>query len=212
MPNYGADGFCLRCNTKGDRHHVISPTPEVERMAERLADRLAPLCKTKGRMLGVMLADGEWVVSLSSIASLEEEFVNAVLELGPMMSPIAHDWSTVPVRTLGGHDIRDLLKTPAGGTTWQAIFKVHEPAPNPREPKPRHTLPLAGGPGCVCAAPKLVSYLTQDAGAASLPPKQIAMLELWCGKSEGSWTHKLPAPSCSKCQRILPTLMCRSPH
>jgi hypothetical protein len=163
-------------------------------------------------MLGVLLADGEWIVTLSSIAAREYDFVQAVLAFDPAMSPIAHDWSTVPKRSLGGHDLTAFLEPQTPAAPQKAFFKVHEPTPPGATRTSRlKGLPLAGGPGCFCAAPKLISYLTQDAGSSLLPPKSIAMLELWCGKSENDWSHAKFAPSCGKCRRILPTLACRAP-
>lgn len=201
---YGWETSCLRCGGTNDRDHVISSTPEVEAKALALADHLAPLCQDRGRMLGVMEADGEWIVCLSGSASIFQEFVNAVLAFDPHMSPIAHSWVTVPKRTLGGHDIQKLLRPEGKGVTWERGLMVQETGPT------RVSLPIAGGEGCWCAAPKIISYLTQDVGAQLLPPKEMALIELWCGKAVGERRHKQLAASCDNCRRILPTLMCRS--
>ncbi|MGQ0649676.1 MAG: hypothetical protein ACT4P7_19150 [Gemmatimonadaceae bacterium] len=183
----------------------------MEQVGVELANHLRPLCTSKGRMLGVFLADGEWIVTLSSVAAVSQEFVNAVLDFDPAMSPIAHDWSTVPRRSLGGHDLTSWLHPPTKGAPINVFFKVSEPQPPPAQGRKfRHTLPLAGGEGCYCAAPKLISYLTQDAGAALLPPASVAMIELWCGKAQGNWSHGHLARSCEECKRILPTLACRA--
>lgn len=212
MTRYAGDTACLRCGTTGDSHHVIQSTHEVERIGRALADHLRPLCTGKGRMLGLLIADSEWVVTLSSIAPVSQEFVLAVDDFAPNMSPITHDWSTVPKRSLGGHDLSAFLQPTSPTTPLKAFFKVVEPLPAGPGPAPsRRTLPLAGGPGCFCAAPKLFSYLTQDAGAASLPPQNLTMIELWCGKSENQWEHGKLAPSCGNCSRILPTLACQAP-
>ena len=211
MTTYAGDTACLRCGTTGDIHHIIQSTPEVERIGRALADHLRPLCKTKGRMLGVLIADSEWIVTLSSVAAVSQDFVNAVDDFAPGLSPIAHDWSTVPKRSLGGHDLTSFLQTPSPTSPLKAFFKVAEPPPRALgTTAPRETLPLAGGPGCFCAAPKLISYLTQDVGAATLPPRHLAMIELWCGASQGKWEHGAFAVSCGNCSRILPTLACRA--
>jgi hypothetical protein len=211
MVEYGKGWPCVRCNRKDDEAHTIGSTDDVERVAFELADRLAPVCQDRGRMLGVMYADGEWIVTLSHVAAVEYEFVHTVMKMGGRMSPIAHDWSTVPRRSLGGHDIRHLLSTERRAGTWNAYFEVKGPDGAARPEG------IAGGPGCVCAAPKLVSYLTQDAGAHLLPPREVAMVELWCGATrtdrQGNATrrHKEIAVSCSNCRKILPTLFCRAP-
>lgn len=164
-------------------------------------------------MLGVMLADGEWIVSLSNVAAVSQDFVSAVLDFDPAMSPIAHDWSTVPARSLGGHDLRALFVPSMPNDSGRAWFQVKEsePAKSPRRGR-RFALPLAGGPDCICAAPKLISYLTQDAGAELLPPKSLAMVELWCGADYFARRHRQLALSCDNCRRILPTLACRAAH
>lgn len=202
--DYGWETRCLRCGGANDSHHKVSSTPEVERYALRLADHLEPLCRDRGRMLGVMQADGEWIVCLSHVASVDQDFIAACEEFDASISAIAHDWSTVPRRTLGGHDITKLLQPAAKGVTWTEMVKV---TAGPRN----RALPLAGGPGCVCAAPKLVSYLTQDAGAEHLPPSSLNMIELWCGAPTRIRRHKQFAASCENCRWILPTLMCRNP-
>lgn len=212
MTAYAGDTACLRCRTTGDHHHVISSTPEVERVGRALADHLRPLCTTKGRMLGLLFADSEWVVTLSSVAAVSQDFVNAVDDFAPGLSAIAHDWSTVPKRSLGGHDLSAYLHPPTPTSPLKAFFKVSEAtAPGSGTKGNRLSLPLAGGPGCLCAAPKLFSYLTQDAGASLLPPHHLTMIELWCGASQGQWEHGAHAVSCGNCRRILPTLACRSP-
>jgi hypothetical protein len=213
MTAYAGDTACLRCGTTGDAHHVILSTPEVERVGRALADHLRPLCTTKGRMLGLLFADGDWVVTLSSVAAVSQDFVEAVMDFAPGLSPIAHDWSTVPKRSLGGHDLSAWLQPPTASSPLKAFVKVVEPqATGTGAQGSRRSLPLAGGPGCLCAAPKLFSYLTQDAGAAHLPPAQLTMIELWCGASQGSWVHGAFAVSCGNCSRILPTLACRAPR
>lgn len=164
-------------------------------------------------MLGLLIADSEWVVTLSSVAAVSQAFVNAVDDFAPGLCPIAHDWSTVPKRSLGGHSLSSFLQAPSSTTPLKAFFKVTEPPPKVLgATAPRNTLPLAGGPGCFCAAPKLFSYLTQDAGAATLPPRHLTMIELWCGASQGKWEHGAFAVSCGNCSRILPTLACRAPQ
>ena len=70
---------------------------------------------------------------------------------------------------------------------------------------------IAGGVSCVCAAPKIISYLTQDAGRHRLPPHNVAMVEVWCGKTNGDHRHGEVRPSCPNCSRLLPTLLCRVP-
>ncbi len=216
---YAWERPCLRCGGQNDAHHKVESDAEVERVANELAELLQPVCAKQGRMLGVMRADGEWIVSLSSVASVSQDFVNIVLDYNATMSPIAHDWSTVPVRSLGGHDIRSLLvtresKKPAKKTSGKtstpaptplnSLFKVHADDPSLKP------LPIAGGPGCFCAAPKLVSYLTQDSGSQLLPPGRINMIELWCGAASATRKHREVATSCLKCANILPTLMCRA--
>lgn len=49
---------CHRCGGLNDLHHKVSSTPEVEARANEIADLVEPLCRTRGRMLGVMQADG----------------------------------------------------------------------------------------------------------------------------------------------------------
>ena len=212
MAAYACECPCLRCRTIGGPHHTIDSTGDLERTAAELADHLEPVCRERGRMLGIMVADGEWIVSLSSVASVSQEFVKAVLDFDPDMSPIAHDWSTVPKRSLGGHDLSAWLLPPSPTAPLKGFFKVLEPtAASTGTVAARSTLPLAGGPGCLCAAPKLISYLTQDAGAALLPPKSVALIELWCGADYYSRKHGQVAVSCQNCRRILPTLACRAP-
>lgn len=202
--NYAWESRCVRCGGCDDPDHTVSSTPEVERFALELADRLEPLCRDRGRMLGVMKADGEWIVCLSHVASVQWEFIRECEDFDPSISAIAHDWSTVPTRSLGGHDLRALLVPAARGVTWKDMVNVKSSDPRQRP------LPIAGGAACVCAAPKLVSYLTQDAGADRLPPNSIAMIELWCGAATRTRRHKQFAASCENCRWILPTLMCRS--
>jgi hypothetical protein len=152
------------------------------------------------------------VVTLSSVAAVSQDFVLAVDDFAPGMVALAHDWSTVPKRSLGGHDLSAYLKPPTPSTPLKAFFKVTEvTGSGPGGQRAATSLPLAGGPGCFCAAPKLLSYLTQDAGAASLPPQQLTMIVLWCGLAQGQWTHGALAASCTNCSRILPTLACRAP-
>lgn len=202
---YAWESSCLLCGHGNDALHTVSATPEVREFALALADHLEPICADRGRMLGVMKVDHEWIVCLSSVASVQWEFVRECLAFDASIAPIAHDWSTVPTRSLGGRSITHLLKPVANGATWADGARVR-PA-NRRQKR----LPIAGGRGCICAAPKLVSYLTQDAGATNLPPRDIAMIELWCGATLGRRTHRQLAASCENCRGILPTLMCRVP-
>jgi hypothetical protein len=212
MTSYAGDTACLRCGTTADRFHLITSTPEVERVGRALADHLRPLCTAKGRMLGLLFADSEWVVTLSSVAAVSLDFVEAVDDFAPGISAIAHDWSTVPKRSLGGHDLSAYLHPPTPESPLNVCFKVTEAAVGTAPAKgSRSKLPVAGGPSCFCAAPKLFSYLTQDAGAATLPPHHITMIELWCGAAQGQWDHGRLAVSCGNCSRILPTLACRAP-
>lgn len=210
MMRYGNGWPCVRCNQKDDGAHTLSSTEAVEQFAQELADALAPICRDRGRMLGVMYADGEWIVTLSHIAAVQYDFVRIATQMGPRVSPIAHDWSTVPRRSLGGHDISGFLSTERRNGTWKAYFEVRSANGAPRPEG------IAGGPHCVCAAPKLISYLTQDAGAHLLPPSEAAMVELWCGADHRDRTgtvarrHGEIAVSCSNCRKILPTLLCRS--
>jgi hypothetical protein len=205
--DYGSAGECARCNRKGVGH-TVSSNPKVEAMAMTIAQQLEPICRTRGRMLGVMYADGEWIITLSHVAAVQQEFVQIVLGIEGRMSPIAHDWSTIPKRSMGGHDISGLLTPTFKRDAWQSYFSVYDGAGKLREA-------IAGGPACVCAAPKLISYLTQDAGASRLPPREFSMVELWCGASlvdsKGgiARSHKQIAKSCSNCERVLPTLLCR---
>lgn len=195
-----ADRFpCHLCGGCNDLNHRVSSTPEVEARAYEIADLVEPLCRSRSRMLGVMTADDQWIVCLSGGASVAWPFIRTMLDYDPSIAAIAHDWSTVPKRSLGGHDISHLLVplSPSGQL--------------------RHFLRkkgggVAGGPGCWCAAPKLVSYLTQDAGSARLScSSKVALFELWCGKSTSKRHHRQPATSCANCRLILPTLMCRNP-
>jgi hypothetical protein len=149
-------------------------------------------------MLGVMTAGDEWIVCLSGGASVAWEFIRTMLNYDPTVAAIAHDWSTVPKRSLGGYDISKLIVPLAPSGQWRHYLREAGGG-------------VAGGPGCWCAAPKLVSYLTQDAGSASLPPAKLALFELWCGKATSNRKHRQPAESCPNCRLILPTLMCRSP-
>ena len=148
-------------------------------------------------MLGVMQADGRWIVCLSGGASVRWPFIRLMRDYDSSIAAIAHDWATVPKRSLGGHDIAHLL-VPPGPNGRRRFLR-------------RRGGGVAGGPGCWCAAPKLVSYLTQDAGSARLPPSRLALFELWCGKSTNRRHHRQPAESCANCRLILPTLMCRNP-
>lgn len=212
MTSYAGDTACLRCGTTGDHHHLITSTPEVERVGRALADHLQPLCTSKGRMLGLLFADSEWIVTLSSVAAVAQDFVTAVDDFAPGIVAVAHDWSTVPTRSLGGHDLTPYLHPMTPGTPMKAFFKVTQAAERGAQPRGARTaLPLAGGPGCLCAAPKLFSYLAQDAGVDDLPPDHLTMIELWCGASQGAWVHGALAVSCGNCSRILPTLACRAP-
>jgi hypothetical protein len=190
---------CHRCGGGNDLHHKVSSTPDVEARANEIADLLEPLCRTRGRMLGVMTADDRWIVCLSGGASVAWQFIRMMRDYDPSIAAIAHDWATVPKRSLGGHDIGNLLVPLAPGGHLRHFLRQKGGG-------------VAGGPGCWCAAPKLVSYLTQDAGSRRLPPSGLALFELWCGKATGTRRHRQPAESCANCKLILPTLMCRNPR
>lgn len=163
MAAYACECPCLRCRTIGGPHHTIDSTGDLERTSAELADHLEPLCRERGRMLGIMVADGEWIVSLSSVASVSQEFVDAVLDFDPDMSPIAHDWSTVPKRSLGGHDLSAWLLPPSPTAPLKGFFKVVEPtAASAGTVAARSTLPLAGGAGVSVRGAK--AHLVPHAG------------------------------------------------
>ena len=207
MKSYANASECLLCHTTGGINHTIQSTPDVERFAKALNERLRPLCESSGNMLGVLYADGAWIVTLSNMAAQSWDFVRTVDAYSPDASAIAHQWSTVPTRSMGGRDIRGIISTSVKHARTDVCFKVDEPLLH--GPK-RSTVAMVGGERCVCAAPKLISYLTQDAASSKLPPQHVSMIEIWCGASRSGWKHGELADSCSFCARILPTLACRS--
>jgi hypothetical protein len=195
---YAHEFPCQLCGGMNDTHHVVESSPEAESRALEIASLVGPICEGRGRMLGVMKASGSWIVCLSGGASVEYRFIQLMLDYDPDVAAIAHDWSTVPTRSLGGHDLTKLIKPLQASKEWRHYLKDS-------------TGGVAGGPGCWCAAPKVVSYLTQDVAGGTLPPTNISMIELWVGKETKTRAHTEFAASCANCRKILPTLMCRKP-
>lgn len=207
--DYGNGATCALCDNATRDNHVVSSTPELETKAKALADKLRHLCTQKGHMLGLLMADGEIVVCMSGDTALQQEFLYIVQDTDPSMSPIAHNWSTVPKRTLGGRSLAALVRADAIARP-DTLVKVQEKIDDGKGGwRFSATTALVGGKECVCAAPKIISYLTQDAGSHLLPPRNVAMVEVWCGKTNGQHKHGDVRPSCFKCQRLLPTLLCR---
>jgi hypothetical protein len=167
----------------------VTSHPDVEGTADAMLVLLAPLCREQGRMLGVLLVDGKWVVTLSGGASVPEKFHDTVAEFDPHIATFAHDRYEVPARSLGGHRIAEVLATRGSAAARPATW----------------------GQGCACAAPKLISYWTQPTGRPYVPPKRVHMVEVWCGKASDNRQHGERAFSCATCGAIMPTLLCRAP-
>src|SRR5690606_18807116 len=87
---------CHRCGGFNDLHHQVSSTPEVEARANEVADLVEPLCRSRGRMLGVMQADGRWIVCLSGGASVRWPFIRLIRDYDSSIAAIAQDWAIVP--------------------------------------------------------------------------------------------------------------------
>jgi hypothetical protein len=187
--SYGWEQPCLRCGVPDLARHQVTSHPDVEHMADRLAARLEPLCRDRGRMLGVLRVDGRWVAVLSGQAAVPEAFHAAVADVDPAIATLAHDRYEVPGRSLGGHDIRQALG---------AIPRLTVARP-------------AQWPGCYCAAPKLLSYWMQPTRRAYAIPHRVHMVELWCGAASATRRHGERAASCATCGRVLSTLLCRAP-
>ena len=207
MISYAGASECLICHKTGGPTHEILTTPETRAFAIDLAGHLRALCEVEGRMLGVLRADGRWIVTLSNSAAQSWNFVRMVSDFSADAIPVAHGWATVPKRSLGGKDVSRYIATQVRHGQSEVCFKVDEPLLHGSK---RSTVASVGGHLCVCAAPKLISYLTQDAGSYRLPPQELSMVEIWCGADQRHWHHGDIAHSCGFCARILPTLACRA--
>jgi len=188
LQRYGWETVCRRCRREDLARHEVSSDPEVEAKADALLALLEPHCRNKGRMLGALLVDGRWVVTLSGDANMPEQFHDTVAAFDPLIATFAHDRYEVPARSLGGHSIAEVL-----GLNGLVSGR---PAP--------------WANGCACAAPKLISYWTQPTGRPYVPPRRVHMVEVWCGRANGKWRHGERVKSCATCGRIMSTLLCRA--
>jgi hypothetical protein len=187
--SYGWERPCLRCGQLNLAYHQVSSSIEVEATTNELLRLLAPLCRDKGRMLGVLNVDGSWVATLSGGATVPEEFHDTVGGFNPRIMTFAHDRYEVPARSLGGHGIAEVL---AGRGLVAAM--------------------PASWPGCFCAAPKLISYWTQATGRPYTAPTRVHMVEAWCGNASTRRQHGERAASCMTCREVMSTMMCRTPN
>lgn len=185
---YGWETPCLRCGRHDLASHEVTSHPDVETKADALLALLEPTCRDQGRMLGVLLVDGSWVATLSGGASVPQDFHETVAGFDPTIATFAHDRYEVPSRSLGGHRIIEVFARRGQ----------------------RAGRPAVQGPGCACAAPKLLSYWTQPTSHPYAPPKDVHMVEAWCGKATGTRRHGQRAASCATCGAIMSTLLCRA--
>lgn len=184
---YGNGSECKVCNGTGGNAHVLRSTKKLETLASKIADNLKPCVPRtkKGAMLGLLNIGPLTIAAWSGSTGATQNFILGVRDVDRTVAAIAQSYSDKPTWTLGG------ARVPA---------KVAKSG-------------LYGGVGCVCAAPKLIAFVTQRHpldGFSATELKSATMVEMWVGKNHKTYRHGVVAASCANCVARLPTLQCRA--
>lgn len=179
-------------------------------------------------MIGVLFTPTHQYVAVSGRPGGMTHVRDAVVRANRRVTFILSEYAPVPERSIGGHDVRRFFERIGADRNQAAIPEKYQAVLDPHyrhtrvtsaskaDPKKGTPPPigvfervLGGGPGCVCAAPKLLSPFTHRHSPLIRPDDSLEMVEVWAGET-GKRVYGEVQTSCEFCRWILPTLLCRS--